>query len=150
MGAYRSILVAVDFGAGHEQVIERARALAQTEGARLDLIHVVEYLHMDLANELVLPQDVELEEQLVAAAQGKLARLAADNADATPGATVGQWVEMGSTKAEILRVAQEQNVDLIIIGSHGRHGLGRLLGSTANAVLHGAQCDVLAVRIRST
>lgn len=149
MGAYRNVLVAVDFGAGHEQVIERARALAKTEGAQVGLIHVVEYLHMDLANELVLPQDVELEEQLVAAAQGKLARLAADTADAIPGGSVGQWVEMGSTKAEILRVAQEQNVDLIIIGSHGRHGLGRLLGSTANAILHGAQCDVLAVRIRS-
>lgn len=145
MGAYRHILAAVDFGAGHEQVIERARTLAHTEGARLGLIHVVEFLHMDLANELVLPQDVELEAQLVAAARNKLAKLAT----ATPAATVGQWVEMGSTKTEILRIAQEQNADLIVIGSHGRHGLGRLLGSTANALLHGAQCDVLAVRIRA-
>lgn len=145
MGAYRHILAAVDFGAGHEQVIERARTLAHAEGARLGLIHVVEFLHMDLANELVLPQDVELEAQLVAAARNKLAELAA----ATPAAAIGQWVEMGSTKTEILRIAQEQNADLIVIGSHGRHGLGRLLGSTANALLHGAQCDVLAVRIRA-
>lgn len=145
MGAYRHILAAVDFGAGHEQVIDRARTLAHAEGARLGLIHVVEFLHMDLANELVLPQDVELEAQLVAAARNKLAELAA----ATPAAAIGQWVEMGSTKTEILRIAQEQNADLIVIGSHGRHGLGRLLGSTANALLHGAQCDVLAVRIRA-
>ena len=148
MGAYRHILVAVDFGAGHHQVIERARALALSEGARLSLIHVVEFLHMDLANELVLPQDVELEAQLVAAARTKIEKLAADN-PAGADAPVGQWVEMGSTKTEILRVAQEQEADLIVIGSHGRHGLGRLLGSTANAVLHGAQCDVLAVRIRA-
>lgn len=148
MGAYRHILVAVDFGAGHEQVIERARGLAHSEGARLSLIHVVEFLHMDLANELVLPQDVELEAQLVAAAKTKIEKLAADS-PATAGAPVGQWVEMGSTKSEILRVAQEQQADLIVLGSHGRHGLGRLLGSTADAVLHGAQCDVLAVRIRA-
>lgn len=144
MGAYRHILAAVDFGSGHDQVIARAKALAETEGARLSLVHVVEYLHVDLANELVLPQDVELEAQLVATAKRKLEELAAG----VPGAPVGQWVEMGSTKTEILRVAEQQDADLIVIGSHGRHGLGRLLGSTANAVLHGATCDVLAVRIR--
>lgn len=148
MGPYRHILAAVDFGAGHEQVIERACALAQSEGARLSLVHVVEFLHMDLANELVLPQDVELEAQLVTAAKTKIGKLAADSS-AAAGAPVGQWVEMGSTKIGILHVAQEQDADLIVIGSHGRHGLGRLLGSTANAVLHGAQCDVLAVRIRA-
>lgn len=149
MEAYRHILVAVDFGAGHEQVIERAKSLAHAEGARMSLVHVVEYLHLDLANELVLPQDVALESQLAATAKRKLESLAAALAPATAGMPIGQWVEMGSTKAEILRVAEEQDVDLIVIGSHGRHGLGRLLGSTANAVLHGAACDVLAVRIRA-
>lgn len=148
MGTYRHILVAVDFGAGHEQVIDRARTLTRNEQARLGLIHVVEFLHMDLANELVLPQDVELEAQLVAAAKTKLEKIAAGSSAAT-GMPIGQWVEMGSTKTEILRVADEQHADLIVIGSHGRHGLGRLLGSTANAILHGAQCDVLAVRIRA-
>jgi len=44
-------------------------------------------------------------------------------------------------------VADEQGADLIIVGSHGRHGLALLLGSTANGVLHGAACDVLAVRV---
>lgn len=144
MGIYRHILVAVDFGPDEDQVVARATALAQSEGARLSLIHVVEFLHMDLANELVLPQDVELEAQIVATAQRKLADIAAGIGFGGP---VEQWVEMGSTKQEILRVATEQAIDLIVIGSHGRHGLGRLLGSTANAVLHGAPCDVLSVRI---
>ncbi|MBA6354230.1 universal stress protein, partial [Colwellia sp. BRX9-1] len=40
----------------------------------------------------------------------------------------------------------KENVDLIITGSHGVHGLQLLLGSTCNAILHGAKCDVLAVR----
>jgi len=58
------------------------------------------------------------------------------------------WLEMGSPKSEIIRVAEENKVDLIVVGSHGRHGLGLLLGSTANGVLHHAACDVLAVRLQ--
>ena len=54
---------------------------------------------------------------------------------------------LGSTAKEILRIVQEQGLDLIVLGSHGRHGVAMLLGSTANAVLHHAECDLLAVRI---
>ena len=144
MGTYRHILAAVDFAPDFGEVVARAAALARSGDARLSLIHVVEFLHMDLANELVLPQDLELEAQLVANARRKLEDTANGLASRQP---ISQWVEMGSTKQEILRVAEQQAVDLIVIGSHGRHGLGRLLGSTANAVLHGAHCDVLAVRI---
>ncbi len=145
MSVYRHILVAIDFGPDNIQVIERATALAQSDGAQLSLLHVVEFLHMDLANELVLPQDVELETQLVTTARKKVAEIALGIHLKEP---VSQWVEMGSTKQEILRTAEEKAVDLIVIGSHGRHGLGRLLGSTANAILQGARCDVLSVRIR--
>lgn len=54
----------------------------------------------------------------------------------------------GHTESEIHRVASETEADLIIVGSHGRHGLALLLGSTANGVLHGARCDVLAIRVQ--
>ena len=47
-------------------------------------------------------------------------------------------------------IAQSKKVDLIVVGSHGRHGLGLLLGATANGVLHGANCDVLTVRVDPT
>lgn len=47
-----------------------------------------------------------------------------------------------------MRIAEENNVDLIVVGSHGRKGIKMLLGSTANAVLHHAGCDVLAVRLK--
>lgn len=57
-----------------------------------------------------------------------------------------RFIEYGSTKNEILRVAKEHKIDLIVTGSHGKHGLSLLLGSTANAILHGAECDVLIVR----
>ena len=60
-----------------------------------------------------------------------------------------QFLIFGRPEAEIHRVAEEQNVDVIVVGSHGRHGLALLLGSTANGVLHGATTDVLAVRVGS-
>ncbi|MNG25866.1 hypothetical protein D3C84_1107770 [compost metagenome] len=53
----------------------------------------------------------------------------------------------GQPRQEIHQLAKENACDLIVVGSHGRHGLALLLGSTANDVLHGAPCDVLAVRL---
>ena len=55
----------------------------------------------------------------------------------------------GSPAHEIRRYAAESEADLILMGSHCRHGLGVLLGSTANGVLHGAPCNVLIVRIET-
>lgn len=144
MAEYRHILVAVDFTPEHTQVTDRAVWLAKQTGAQLSLIHVVEFVHVDLANELVLPQDMELQTQILETAETKLKEIA-ETLEVT--GQVQQWVELGATKLEIHRVAEEQEVDLIVLGSHSRHGIGLLLGSTASAVLHGAPCDVLAVRV---
>ena len=54
----------------------------------------------------------------------------------------------GQPRQEIHSFAKEHHCDLIVVGSHGRHGLALLLGSTANDVLHGAPCDVLAVSLK--
>ena len=54
----------------------------------------------------------------------------------------------GVTGQEIVQMAGQEQIDLIIVGSHGRHGLALLLGSTANGVLHHAKCDVLAIRLQ--
>ena len=56
-------------------------------------------------------------------------------------------VEIGNTKAEILRVAEEDRADLIVLGSRERHGLAILVNFTEDTVLHAAHCDVLAVRL---
>ena len=56
-------------------------------------------------------------------------------------------VEFGRAIDEILVTAKNEAADLIVIGSHGRHGIKLLLGATANGVLHRAECDVLAVRV---
>ncbi len=54
---------------------------------------------------------------------------------------------MGQPATELHYLANQEGADLIIVGSHGRKGFALLLGSTSNSVLHGASCDVLAVRV---
>ncbi len=140
---YQHLLVALDFSPDNAQIIGRAQALAQAFSARISLVHVVEYIPLDLANDLMLAQPIEVDEQMLDEARQQLQELAQTHglADAPIHCL------NGSTKAEILQLAQQQGADLIVVGSHGRHGLALLLGSTANAVLHGASCDVLAVRV---
>lgn len=143
MSGYQHILCAVDLGGDNLEVASRAVELAKQYGAKLSLLHVVEYIPIDLANELVLPQQQEIEDQLVKQSKKAVASLASH----LELEHVSENVVSGSTKAEIIEFAKAGEVDLIVIGQHGRHGFSRLLGSTANAVLHNAPCDVLAVRI---
>lgn len=56
-------------------------------------------------------------------------------------------MEIGNTKAQILTVADEEQPDLIVLGSRERHGLAVLVNFTEDTVLHAAHCDVLAVRL---
>lgn len=143
MSDYRHILCAVDLSDENIIVASRAAELANFYHAQLSLLHVVEYIPVDLANELVLPQQQDIEQQLVLQATDHLAALARQiRVD-----RLHQSVVQGSTKSEIIEYAQAQQVDLIVLGRHGRHGISRLLGSVANAVLHHAPCDVLAVRM---
>ena len=143
MTAYHHLLLAVDFAPSAEAVAHKASQISEQLGARLSLIHVVEFMPVDLSNELVLPQMPELEQELVQLAERRLRELA----DRLGIADSQRLVTRGNTRSEILRFAEEQDIDLIVLGSHGRHGIQLLLGSTANAVLHGAPCDVLAVRV---
>ncbi|MCP5159020.1 MAG: universal stress protein [Gammaproteobacteria bacterium] len=144
---YQHILFATDFSDAAQQVGKRAWEIAQKYGAQLSLLHVVEDVNISLGGgyELLpvlpdLPDEALLQEARTAL--GDLARRLGLGEDTQ------LWVVSAlSTKEGILGAAREHNVDLIVVGSHGRHGLALLLGSTANAVLHSAPCDVLAVRI---
>lgn len=143
MDNYKHLLLATDLSADGLDVGERAVAMAKQHDAKLTLLHVVDYVPLDLSNDMMLAEPVDVDNQLVEDARTNLDRLAGELGVAY----ADHLVTLGSTGAEIRRVAEEKGVDLIIVGSHGRHGLSLLLGSTANAVLHGAPCDVLAVRV---
>jgi len=144
MEGYKHILVAVDFDQV-DTVTYRAKALADTLQATLSLIHVVDNMPIpDTGYGLDTTLDLDITGEMITAAKKQLSGL---------GEKLGisserLWVELGSPKLEINRIAEENSVDLIVVGSHGRHGLALLLGSTSNGVLHHAKCDVLAVRLK--
>jgi len=143
MALYKKILLAVDFAAHTEMLCQHAAALAKLHGATLSIIHVVEPVVTDSAFDTMPPLPVDFDDVLVQQARKRLEQLCKQYALEQDNI----FLEIGVTKKEIIRVAKAQQADLIIIGSHGRHGVELLLGSTANAILHHSPCDVLAVRI---
>lgn len=145
MEPYKHILVALDLSNEAQQVAERAQELATHYDARLSLIHVVEPVIVDNSYDLMTSLPAELDDTLLVRARTFLEKISKQ----LNLGEVDQIVTLGSTRNEIFRIAQEQGVNLIVIGTHGRHGVGLLLGSTANAILHGTPCDVHAVRIHS-
>jgi universal stress protein A len=147
MDDYRHILLAVDFSEYTAEIAARAQDLAEKYQAQLSVTHVFDSVPFrDLANDYVIPYDFDLQEELLKTVEQKLYGLAEQLR--IPKAR--RWLELGNPGAEIARIAEEHGVDLIVLGSHGRSGLALLLGSTANAVLHRARCDVLAVRIKES
>lgn len=137
---YKHVLVATDLLEGHEVLIQRASEMAKDYGAKLSLIHVVEPLP-GYGYAFISPADIET--QLVDEARQQIKPFA-DKFNISEKDT---HVILGPTKVEIIDVAEENKIDLIIVGTHHRHGFGHLLGSTANALIHSAPCDVLTTRV---
>ncbi|MFI2810094.1 MULTISPECIES: universal stress protein [Microbulbifer] len=144
MASYKKILVGLDLSEDSSQVLKKAEEIGKAFGAELSLSHVIEPLTFAYGGDI--PMDLsEVQEQLQDQARDQLKK-----ASVSMGIPEErQHVVLGQPASEIHRLAEEIGADLVIIGSHGRHGLALLLGSTANGVLHGAGCDVLAVRVHS-
>lgn len=138
--AYQRIIIAVDLTRDSEAVVARAVEIAND--AETILLHVIEPLTFAYGGDI--PMDLsEVQDQLQTQAKERLAALAEQFSIAKQNCQV----VVGQTANEIHRLAEENASNLIIVGSHGRSGLALLLGSTSNGVLHGASCDVLAVRV---
>jgi universal stress protein A len=140
---YRKVLLVVDLDEHSEQIGARARDIAAAFGAELSLLHVVEYVPVEPMGETLLPA-VQIEEELVHRGQMRLAELA----QRLGVGSARRDVAAGNIKAEIVRAAQEQHADLIVLGSRERRGPSILVNFTEDTVLHAAPCDVLAVRVR--
>lgn len=142
MSVYKKILVAIDLTEEAPQVLEKAVAIGKQHDAQLLLAHVVEPVGYAYGGDI--PMDLsELQDQLDKAAREQLAAYGKQYGIAED----HQIVTVGRPESEIHHLSEDQGVDLVIVGSHGRRGIQLLLGSTANGVLHGAKCDVLALRI---
>lgn len=141
MKTYEHVLVATDLLPNSKFVSEKASEIAKIFDAKFSLMHVIEpvpvygyaYAYAGMA---------DIENELVEEAKKALAELG----DELNVPVANQWVEKGPTKTILLDMVAELKVDLLVVGSHGRHGLGKLLGSTANAVLNSAEIDVLTIR----
>jgi universal stress protein A len=144
-GSYRHILLAVDFSEHGNHAIRRARYLSETFQAKLSIIHVLDNIPMpDIGYGTIVPLDEYSAYELLEAEKKKLEQVA----DRLEVDIRQRWLVWGVPAQEIVRIAEQEQVDLIIVGSHGRHGLALLLGSTANSVLHHAKCDVIAIRLQ--
>jgi len=143
MPGYKKVLVLLDLSDDSEQVAIAARDLAAHSNASMLVLHVVEFVPVEPLGESLMPA-AQIEDELIKRSREKLdaliERLALPR-------SVGR-VESGNTKAEILRVAEEEKADLIVLGSRERHGLAILVNFTEDTVLHAAHCDVLAVRLK--
>jgi universal stress protein A len=145
MSTYSHILAAIDLTDSAEQILRKAQELVLSNKTVLTIIHTIDYLpYMGFGETaLITPTYTIPNEELINNARAPIEQLLKKlNMRDT-----NVIYEFGNAANEIVHFAKEHNVDLIVLGSHGRHGVKLLLGSTANAVLHHADCDVLAVRI---
>lgn len=145
MSDYTNILVAVDFHSSADQVLTKAHQIAQRNKAKLNLLHVVEYMPpIDSAYDPMLASNPMIDEGvLVQNARQSLEKLSQQNKLNNAELVV----QLGTPKHEITKYVEDNQCDLVVIGSHGRHGISLLLGSTANAIVHAMPCDVLTVKI---
>jgi universal stress protein A len=142
MAGYKKILVLLDLSDASEQIAVAGRDMAAHSNAAMVILHVVEFVPSEPMGETLMPA-IQFEEELVQRSRTKInelcTRLGLTRATAR--------VETGNKKTEILRVAKDEGVDLIVLGSRVRHGLGILVNFTEDTVLHAAHCDVLAIRL---
>ena len=144
METYQNILCATDFSDYSKLAAERAADMARRYNAQLTLLHVVEYFPEDRSNVEIAPEDADpkryREERALALLSALSQKLECDNVE------VAVRISDQSARHEVVRFAEEQNIDLIVLATHGYHGINPILGSTTYGVAHRAPCDVLAVR----
>ncbi len=161
MSTYKTVLVAIDLEGGSEQVLEKTAALLNQDGLdaangnNLTKLVIVNVGHFPMPTYAgVYGEGLYSAQELTVDFNSMRSHILpqledAASAHSLPGknAKLEVVVEFGRPADLILDVAERESADLIVMGSHGKHGIRLILGSTANSVLHHAKCDVLAVRI---
>ena len=139
--SYQKILVALDFTDEAYGVLEKAKAQAELYKASIDVVHVAE--PSSACYDPVVGQTASSEDNLQQEIQATMEKhllcdlIASDNIHAV----------MGQPVTTIVNLVEELNCDLLVFGTHGRHGWRKILGSTASALVQSAPCDMLMVKI---
>lgn len=145
MKLYKNILLAVELNSQSDKVpTQKAVELAKQFGAKLSVVHAIEHISSyGAAYGIAVGADIE--GILLKTANKEMGKLGKK----LNVAAKDQIVKFGPAKVVILEEAKRIKADLIVVGSSGMHGVRFLLGTTANAVLHAAECDVLAARVQN-
>lgn len=142
MSPYRHLLVAVALDPSGRAVLGRACALAQIFGARLSVLHVVQYIPIE-SGELLMTAPVDLTQQLEQQARQQLEALCAEFSIPPADAHTAT----GPVTPQIQQLAESLQADLIVLGHQPRHGLAAWFNHTEENVLTRARCDVLAMHV---
>src|SRR5205809_6433689 len=146
---WKTILVPHDFSSSANHAAAIARDEAKHHGAKIVLLHVIDLPHQLQPDTVIVPAatgaPISIKDYAVAGAETHLQdlaeRLAKDGVTATP------FIRVGNPVDEILRFVDEQSVDLIAMGTHGRTGLKHLLlGSVAERIVRASKVPVLTIR----
>ena len=133
------ILVPIDFSPMTPMVVSWAASLARDRNASLILLHVQEPIADPYAGEMYIPMPVQ--------ENAGIHRALVQTAPADPHIHFEHRLVLGAASDLILKVAEEEQVELIVMGSHGRSWLGQILmGSVAEHVMRHATCPVLIVK----
>ena len=135
------ILVPHDFSETSEAAMQYATELARTLGAKLHVLHVSEKARTDVATEFPLG----LEESMEAAVRERLLKIITTR----EARELNPELELrsGTPSTEIVRYATQRDINLIVMGTHGRGFIAHaVMGSVAEKVVRNAPCPVLTVR----
>src|SRR4051794_33198336 len=146
MVTLKNVLVATDFGDAADAALAYGRTLAKAFGGTLHVLHVADDVRLAAASaEMYVPIEPELQAQVDEAARTRLAALVIDSDGSGPPTTIAVRPSP-STATVIVQYAGDHQVDLIVMGTHGRRGLAHMLmGSVAERVVRTAPCPVLTV-----
>lgn len=141
MTQYKHILFTADLVKEDDEIVsDKAASLAKLMGAKLSVLHVVEHFYTYDLSIRVAEWEEEVSRVVVDQLEdiGKRLEIPKER----------QHISFGRTKNAILKIANEHDVDLIVVGRHSRHGLSLLLfGSTASEVIESTNCDILAINL---
>jgi nucleotide-binding universal stress UspA family protein len=145
MIALKQVLVPTDFSEPSESAVKYARAFAEAFGATLHVLHVLEdpFIYAPTSEGYVVPP--QFYEEIERTARDRLNKVLPDAERGKLHAKL--TVQKGSPFVEIVRYAKTNDIDLIVMGTHGRGPIAHmLLGSVAEKVVRKAPCPVLTVR----
>jgi nucleotide-binding universal stress UspA family protein len=142
----KKVLVPTDFSESARHALTYGTSFAREYEAELTLLHVVENLTVGYASDLFPVPMQEVFQEISGYAKTELAKLGAQAREKN--VSVVEHVAQGKPSAEIIRFARETEIDMIVLGTHGKGMLDQaLFGSTTERVVRRAPCPVLTVRL---